>query len=1034
MSLTSASENIPVDAPKHGHFNRLITLERIINQSISVAYIRNNDADWTVSYISQNISRFGYTPENFYPNQLGFASLIHPDDIPRVRAELFFANNQNRNDLRLEYRILSKTNEFFWVSDDSEIIRNEQGVITQFQGLFTDISHRIEIEEKINAQNRIINLRHDALTRANENLKRSNKDLTIANQKLIESELKFKIISEQSQLGVFIIQDGLIKYFNNKFAALVDYTEEEIWWWKEFEFMKAIYPDDEVRILTTIDKIMDSDEDKEYHFEFRRVSKHNEVRWSSHWSKPIIYEGRKAILITLYDVDDRKKWQDALEIRENRLRAKLDFILSPEKPMGDFSLSDIFDIEQLQKIQDAFAITHNVASVITDIEGNPITAPSNFSPVCQIIRSTTRGRELCHKSDKLIGQQARKLLKPFSTNCLSCGFVDAGAPIIIAGKHIANWMIGQALKNGLNEERIRETARKLGSNEQQMVEAFREMSFGEIGQFNNVMNFLWIMAKEISALGYNNLKLARDIEERKAMEKALRESEDLYRQVLQTSPDGIALVDMKGNMLYISPKAKQLFGYPEDHETKGLCIFDFIEPSDLTKAIANVTEIFHHNNSNSGIYTMVRRDNSTFIAEINSATVNDYQGHNKAMISVIRDVSERKKVEEELIKAKNKAEESDRLKSAFLANMSHEIRTPMNGIIGFANLLKDGDTTQAERLEYSEIINQNGNLLLKLIDDILDIARIESGQLNIVEKPCYLDQLLYDKYLFFKTFVETNYNKNLRLILKLPEYKIEHQIIADRARIDQVLTNLISNAIKFTDQGYIEFGYILESPAQLKFYVRDTGIGLASEKQTVIFDRFRQADESQSRIYGGAGLGLAISSNLIKLMGGTMWVESEEGKGSIFYFTIPYKPDFENGKFISIPIAENKIEYFNWHDKSILIAEDEQVNFVLLNELLKTTQIHVIHAKNGKEAIDMCKDNSQIDLVLMDIKMPEVNGYAATREIKKLRHDLPVIAQSAYAMEDEINKCREAGCDDYISKPIDNQKLLILINDFLTRQ
>jgi len=242
------------------------------------------------------------------------------------------------------------------------------------------------------------------------------------------------------------------------------------------------------------------------------------------------------------------------------------------------------------------------------------------------------------------------------------------------------------------------------------------------------------------------------------------------------------------------------------------------------------------------------------------------------------------------------------------------------------------------------------------------------------------------------------------------------------------LSNLLSNALKFTEKGIVEFGYILESPAQLKFYVKDTGIGLSADKFEMIFDRFRQADETQARRYGGTGLGLTISNNLVRLMGGTMWVESELGKGSVFYFTLPYKPYLE--RVIYKPKATTD---FNWNDKSILIAEDELRNYQYLYEVLKDTNATIIHAKNGKEAIDICKENGNIDLVLMDIKMPEINGYIATQEIKKFRQDLPIIAQTAYAMQEEITQCKEAGCDEYVSKPIDSHKLLNLINNFINR-
>lgn len=1008
----------------------LKNIEQIINQSDSVVYIRKNDLNWSVTYISENISRLGYSTDEFYKQDLCFAQLIHPGDVARIKAEVLFATHQKKTNVRLEYRLISKRSEYLWVSDVLEIVWTREGNISHFQGVLTDISHRKETEDKISAQSKIIELRNEALFKANDNLRKSWEELHLAHTKLSESEEKFKVISDQALLGIIIIQDGLIKYYNKAFITIISYSEEEVLAWQRFEFLKAVYQPDKEMVMETVEKILQSDSPEEFHFEFRRLTKEGEIKWLSQWSKRIRYEGNRAILVTLYNVDEQKKWQDALTESENRLRTKLDFILSPDKPLGDFSITDIFEIDQLQKIQDAFAVSHNVSSIITDIEGRAITKPSNFTVICELIRSTSKGKELCRRSDKIIGQKARELLKPFATKCYSCGLLDAGAPIIVGGKHIATWMIGQAVDDDFPSVHLREFAQKVDLDEKLLIEAASQLKPTDADHFNDVVAFLWILAKEISALGYNNLKLARDVEERKKIEIALRESEELYRQLVQTSPDGIALVDTQGIMLYVSPKAKQLFGYPVDYPIEGLRIFDFIEPSSLPLAIANVTSILEKNNSYSGTYTMVRQDKSTFSAEVNSTAIKDYFGNTKGMISILRDITERKKVEEELIKAKNKAEESDRLKSAFLANMSHEIRTPMNGILGFANLLNDSDTTAKLRKEYTEIINQNGKILLKLIDDILDIAKIEAGQLKIFENPFYLDQVMNEQYMLFKTLLENNKNKNVQLILSLPEPRISKKIVTDQGRLSQIISNLLSNAIKFTDQGTIALGYTLDNDTTIKFFVKDTGIGLPMEKSKIIFDRFRQADESSARIYGGTGLGLTISSNLVRLMNGNIWVESEVGKGSSFYFTFPYKPQpdaINQPPFASLLPKELP---YNWSGKCILIAEDEHVNFLYLKELLKTTQAQLIHAKDGKEAISICELNSDIHLVLMDIKMPRVNGYAATFEIKRLRKDLPVIAQTAYAMEEEIIKCKQAGCDDYISKPIDRQKLLLTIDNF----
>jgi PAS domain S-box-containing protein len=538
------------------------------------------------------------------------------------------------------------------------------------------------------------------------------------------------------------------------------------------------------------------------------------------------------------------------------------------------------------------------------------------------------------------------------------------------------------------------------------------------------------LAHEKLKKSYTDITLAH--EKLTENEIALRESEERYRQLVQTSPDVIALSDLQGALIYASPRCRKFFGYPEDEPIEGKNISQFIDPNDLNQARNEVANVKSAEKLFAGTYTMIKKDQSRFFVEVNSNLINDYQGNAKAMISILRDVTERKLVEEELIKAKNKAEESDSLKSAFLANMSHEIRTPMNGILGFAQLLNDENISEQDRDEYINIINQNGAILLKLIDDILDIAKMEAGQLKIFEKPCYINQLLYDEYLLFEKLIENQSTKKLKLILNLPPFNLDHEVLLDPSRFNQIITNLLGNALKFTKNGFIEFGYTLESPSWLKFYVRDTGIGMPPEKHKIIFDRFRQADETNARNYGGTGLGLTISSNLVKLMGGKMWVDSEVNMGTTFYFYIPYKPINNSDSIKEIATTKDKPKNYIWKNIKILIAEDEDVNFLYLEKLLKHTDAEIIRAKNGKEALEYCKSDPKIDLVIMDIKMPHMNGYTATREIKKIRNNVPIIAHTAYAMEEEKNECFNSGCNAYLTKPTDRLQLLRTLDHFIT--
>ncbi|MBU8892766.1 MAG: response regulator [Bacteroidales bacterium] len=382
--------------------------------------------------------------------------------------------------------------------------------------------------------------------------------------------------------------------------------------------------------------------------------------------------------------------------------------------------------------------------------------------------------------------------------------------------------------------------------------------------------------------------------------------------------------------------------------------------------------------------------------------------------------------------AKEKAEESDRLKSSFLANMSHEIRTPMNAIIGFSSLISDPELSVGQKDDLSNHITNNCDSLLRLIDDIIDLSKIESKQLDLQKSNCFVSETLHDLIKVFEEKKISINKRHIKLITNIPDEYKNITIHTDCLRLKQVLSNLTDNALKFTDAGSVEFGYLLinsnDNP-KLKFYIKDTGIGMSEQQQKEIFTRFSKIESSKKKLYRGAGLGLAISKYLIELLGGEIWVESKKDKGSIFYFTIPFikLAKYENNKIIQTSMITNK---FIWSNKTILIAEDEDSNYRYLEMVLNKTKAKVVWARDGVEAISMCKQHEP-DLILMDIKMPNMDGLEATREIKKTYPEIPVIAQTAYAMENDERLSLEAGCNSYLSKPIKANKLLEVLSTFL---
>jgi len=384
---------------------------------------------------------------------------------------------------------------------------------------------------------------------------------------------------------------------------------------------------------------------------------------------------------------------------------------------------------------------------------------------------------------------------------------------------------------------------------------------------------------------------------------------------------------------------------------------------------------------------------------------------------------------EDLALAKRKAEESDHLKTAFLSNMSHEIRTPMNAILGFSNLLSHPDISMGEKEEFINLIRINGKNLLTLVEDIIDISKIDSGQLQIKNAPCKLHGVMMQVYESYLDDIKRRGLFNLKLYLKEGVSDENIRILTDEHRLKQILINLVGNAVKFTERGFVEFGYTQEDDQFLRFYVKDTGIGLPQGKENEIFERFSKFNSDKERLYGGTGIGLSIAKHLVTLMGGDIWVESEPLVGTTFYFTLPYHR-------LATPVGaiEDKKETvrdFNWEGKTFLVAEDEEDNFRYIEVALALSNASLIWARDGKEAVDVFKRVNGIDLVLMDIKMPQMDGYTATREIKNLSKQVPVIAQTAYAMSEEKEKSREAGCDDYIAKPIGYDDLLTTINKFV---
>lgn len=383
------------------------------------------------------------------------------------------------------------------------------------------------------------------------------------------------------------------------------------------------------------------------------------------------------------------------------------------------------------------------------------------------------------------------------------------------------------------------------------------------------------------------------------------------------------------------------------------------------------------------------------------------------------------KINRELIVAKEKAEESDKLKSTFLANISHEIRTPMNGILGFAELLKNPNLSGEKHHEFLGIIENSGIRMLNIINDLIDISKIESGQMKVVISKCNINEQIDYIYSFFKLEAEV---KKLRLIFRIALPASKAIINTDTEKVYAILINLVKNAIKYTNQGTIEFGYEKKDNF-LEFYVKDTGIGIPKGRIEAIFERFIQADIFDSKALQGAGLGLAITKSYVGMLGGKIWVESTLGEGSTFFFTIPYivEPDDQN-KANSVGLNSGKENQIS--KLKILIVEDDLPSDLLLTLIFEKFKFEILHAKTGLDAINICYNIPDINLILMDIRLPEINGFEATRQIRKFNKKVIIIAQTAFALAGDRDLAIKSGCNDYIAKPINTDKLMELLNKY----
>ncbi len=807
---------------------------------------------------------------------------------------------------------------------------------------------------------------------------------------LKESEERFRFLSDVTFEGIFIHHQGIVLDANKSLEKITGYSRDEF----IGESIFRIIANEESR------KIAEKNILKEYAppYNIQLLRNDGTQFWAEIEGRDMVYKGGKIRIVALRDISEKVRIQHALEYSESKYRLVV-----------DNSLEGIF------VVQNGKFVYANPA--INKISGYTYKQIEKLDFIDFVFRDDQA---------KIIGNNIKRMK---GENIPSYDF-----RIVDIQKNI-RWV-------HLNATKI---------------------------TWNNVPAVLCFLS---------------DVHNRKLAEEALRQSERRFRTYIEFSPTAIFIANQKGECTFANQAASQMLGYSGDELLK-MSLPQILADDDLELGMQTFSELKASGKSKFNTIQLKKKSGKIIDSYFEAVSLSENE-----FMAFCRDITDLKNAEREiqnnnevlkalneelekgneefhalnedleisneelfqtsikLGKAKEAAEESDKLKSLFLANMSHEIRTPMNGILGFADLLKEPGLTMTEQKKYVGIIEKSGERMLNIINDLVDISKIESGQMEVSTGETNLNDQIITCYNFFKP--ETD-KKVLELNYHIDPKFTNPYLITDREKLYAILTNLIKNAIKYTIHGSINFGYryvesvddeikllfsntstapksVPDTPFLL-FYFKDTGIGIPAEKQGKIFERFIQADISVAKEYEGAGLGLSISEAYVKLLGGNIWVKSVPGKGSVFYFNLPITKkqniDMKN------QVNEHGKNAYTSHQKlKILIAEDTEYSDLYLTKLLKNIGREILHATNGKDVVEICCQNPDIDLILMDIKMPLMDGYEATRKIRAFNKTVKIIAQTAFALHGDREKAIEAGCDEYLSKPLKKGDLIDLINQY----
>jgi len=989
----------------------------LIGNLPGMAYRCQNDQQWTMEFISEGCQRLtGYRPDEIVNNKVvSYGSLIHPADRKDVWNIVQNAIDKASH-FEIEYRIITKNKEEKWIWERGLCISTTADGTNILEGFMSDITERKQAEHHLKQIEWMLS----------SNKKEGRPQQTPEYGDLTQLNERGLILSS---VGKAQLQDIASEYLELLETSAAVYE-------RNGDYAQGIFASGWCQLMDSASRKLCNTKDNKKALESGKWLCH-ESCWQDA-SKESMNKG------TPVDIP----CAGGINLYAAPVRANGEIVGSINIGYGDPPK----DEQQLKKLSRAYSVP------LEELRKRSEEYPTRPQFIIDLAKKRLRASAI-YLGNLIERNQAETELRK------NKHFLDAVFESIQDGISVINPDLTIRHTNGIMKKWFHERLPLEGKkcyacyhNATQPCDpcpTVRAMKTGKTEE-NIVPGYPGSSLKSIELYSYplrdpesnritGVVEFVRDITDKVEATEKLKASEERFELAMKASQDGLFDWYTVTNEVFLSPMWKKILGY-EDHELPNdFSVWEKLtHPDDLQKAWVSIQQLLNGKRERFDIEFRMKHKAGHWVYILSRAEgIFDEGGNAVRVVGTHLDITDLKSTEyylkekneeherlneelrqtnEELLIAKNKAEESDRLKSAFLANMSHEIRTPMNGIIGFTDILKEPYLQEELRQKYISIIQKSGQRLQNTVNDLIEISKIETGQINVFTEQVNIVEVVQNQYDFFAPEAKA---KGLQMEMHLPPGKDALMTETDISKLESVLTNLIKNAIKYTQKGRIDMGMTIYKK-HLLFYVKDTGMGVPAARQEAIFNRFEQADIEDTQAFEGSGLGLAISKSYLELLGGQIWVESQEGEGSCFYFTLPYyaakqkqPAEDHTGRALLEDIKNKQL--------TVLIAEDEEASDLYLHEILKNYIKKIHHTKNGRETLEWVKLDPDIDIVLMDIKMPVMDGYEATRKIREFNKEVKIIAQTAYALEGDREKALEAGCDAYVAKPINKEKLFSTI-------